>query len=158
MMKYFQVVLLGVMLLARIAAAEQPVSQTVVTVDGEAVSVDEYVYVVRKAIRERFYHGAVPEAELKTYRRELLDDLIDSYLLSAEARRRGLQAVGVESELAVQDTESLTSQLAVAERQRKDLIARLKQQVMADLVLGRLGGCSVKGCGPESGSRGRWFF
>ncbi len=91
-MKYFLMVLLGVVAFCRISAAEDVAGQWVATVDGVEIGVEEYVYTARRAIRDRFYHGKIPEAELVAYRRQLLEELIEAYLLAAEASRRGVQA------------------------------------------------------------------
>ncbi|MEH6824156.1 MAG: peptidylprolyl isomerase [Motiliproteus sp.] len=85
------------------AVSSQAVSpQLVATVAGTGVLVDEFVYIARKAIQARFYHGQIPEAELRSYQRELLDELVDSYLLAEEALRRGLAADMTKAAAAVQ--------------------------------------------------------
>ena len=63
-MKYLLMGLLGVLLLVQEVAAEEVAGQSVATVNGVSISVDDYLFVSRKAIRERFYHGAIPEAEM----------------------------------------------------------------------------------------------
>jgi parvulin-like peptidyl-prolyl isomerase len=60
-------------------------------VGGERISINYYIAAVRKGIREKFYHGKTPEAELKRYRKEVAEQLVSRLLSIQEAKRRGIK-------------------------------------------------------------------
>ncbi|MDT8383949.1 MAG: peptidylprolyl isomerase [Gammaproteobacteria bacterium] len=60
-------------------------------VNGEPVSMGEYVSALRRGMQQRFYHGKVPEEEIKQYRKEVAEGLVEKALLVQEAKRRKLQ-------------------------------------------------------------------
>ena len=112
------------------------------SVGDEVISRAEYEAHVGTGLRERFYHGKIPEAELLAFREEMALELIDRVLLVQEARRRGLQPqeahVGAVIEQTVQryqndpawqvQKETMLPRLRQAVEKR-DLIAQLRQRV-----------------------------
>jgi peptidyl-prolyl cis-trans isomerase C len=60
-------------------------------VDNQIISAAEFNAAYQAGIRKRFYHGKIPEKQLKDFREEVSRTLIQRVLLVAEARRRGLQ-------------------------------------------------------------------
>ena len=72
------------------ARAEVLSEDVVVLVNGRVLALDQYAYEVNDAVRNEFYHGAIPEAQLKSYRREVLESIIDEMLQEGEAVKRGL--------------------------------------------------------------------
>lgn len=64
----------------------------VARVGTEAIRADEYRQAYAQAVRAKFYHGSVPEAELKKHAHETLRALIDERLYAREIARRGLKA------------------------------------------------------------------
>lgn len=64
---------------------------TFATIDGEAISYEEFDRFVHSESRQTFYHGApLDEQGMIEFRRESADKLIDFKLKIREARRRGL--------------------------------------------------------------------
>jgi len=61
-------------------------------VNGQEVSMGQYVSALRRGVRERFYHGKVEEGEAKEFRKDVADELIERALLVQEAKRRKLKA------------------------------------------------------------------
>lgn len=61
------------------------------TVGGTVITVEEFQAGLQSGIRQRYFHGNVPESELPTLRREVAQSLIDRLLLAQEARRRGIK-------------------------------------------------------------------
>jgi len=112
------------------------------TVGDEVISRAEYEAHVETGLRQRFYHGKVPEAELLAFREEMAQELIDRVLLVQEARRRGLQPERAHVDAVIEKTwqryqkdpawqqqkETMLLQLRQAVEKR-DLIAQLRQQV-----------------------------
>lgn len=72
------------------AAAVQP-KPVFAVVDDVVIGVDEYDIAWATVQRQKFYHRSVPEAEVLKLRREVGDQLIDRVLLTAEAKRRGIE-------------------------------------------------------------------
>lgn len=60
-------------------------------VNGQQVSMGQYVSALRRGVRERFYHGKVEEKEAKIFRKDVADELIERALLVQEAKRRKLK-------------------------------------------------------------------
>ena len=60
-------------------------------VNGEQISLDQFYGAVHAGMKERFYHGNVPENAFKEFRQEVADELVSRALLLQEARRRAIQ-------------------------------------------------------------------
>ena len=60
-------------------------------VGDERISLTHYVGALRKGMRERFYHGKIPEEKLKKFRKEVAEKLVDRQLAIQEAKRRGIK-------------------------------------------------------------------
>lgn len=73
-------------------AQPDPASDALFATVGDAVITQKaYAQALRRAMRQRYYHGAPPRAQQQSFRQEVARDLIDRVLLLQEARRRGLQ-------------------------------------------------------------------
>lgn len=70
-------------------------------VNGQKVSIRQYVSALRRGIQERFYHGKVEEEEAKKFRKEVADELVERALLVQEAKRRKLKPDAAEVETNV---------------------------------------------------------
>ena len=60
-------------------------------VNGQRISMGQYVSALRRGIRERFYHGKVEEEEARKFRKQVAEELIERELLVQEAKRRRLK-------------------------------------------------------------------
>ncbi len=60
-------------------------------VGDTVITMEELEAAFRLGVRQRFYHGRVPEERLAAYRKEVGQQLIDRVLLLQEARRRGVE-------------------------------------------------------------------
>lgn len=58
-------------------------------IDGESIGVDEFAANMRSAAKNKFYHGAPPQAALDALKKEVSDRLIAQYLVIREARKLG---------------------------------------------------------------------
>ncbi len=91
--------------------AEKTIEQTVdsesINVDylaivgDEKISLQAFQMAVQAGIRKRFYHGKVPEVQLRAYRKEVAQTLIDRSLLLQEAQRRQIQPDAEETKAEV---------------------------------------------------------
>ena len=61
------------------------------TVGRVTISSETYINSLRQGIRQKFYHGKVPDSELAKFQREVGSQLVDKILLLKEAKRRGIK-------------------------------------------------------------------
>ncbi len=76
-----------------VSGQEQPSEQGQVfaTVNGEPIQLSTYQTMLHLSARQHFYHGKPPEEELRAFRKEVGDRLIDESVLHQEALRRGIE-------------------------------------------------------------------
>ena len=60
-------------------------------VDGEKISISDYISALRSGMKKRFYHGKIPEDEQKKFRKDVAEEMVERFLLIREARRQGVQ-------------------------------------------------------------------
>lgn len=76
------------------------------TVGDQFISMQEFEAAYEAGIKKRFYHGKVPEEQLKAFRKEVSQTLVDRLLQLQEAKRQGIVA----------DQDEVNKQLALYER------------------------------------------
>lgn len=54
------------------------------------ISVSEFQAIFEAAVRQKYYHGQVPAAELAAFRQQVADDIVTQVLVHDEALRQGL--------------------------------------------------------------------
>lgn len=59
-------------------------------IDDLTISDTEFLDIFRAAVRHKYYHGKVPEAELEKFRRQVEKDIIIQILVHREALKQGL--------------------------------------------------------------------
>lgn len=59
-------------------------------VDDQRISVGEFMSVLHNAIQKKYYHGKIPEEQLKSFRRETANALVDQVLLLKAARNANI--------------------------------------------------------------------
>lgn len=71
-------------------------------IGGETIPIDEYAALLQSGMKQRFYHGTPPAAEMEKYKKEVAEKLVLRILMLKEARSRGFKpdAKAVETELA----------------------------------------------------------
>lgn len=72
-------------------AAASKALDYIAIVNGERISMSFYVSELRRGLKQRFYHGKIPEEEGKKFRKEVADGLIKKVLMAQEAKRRKLK-------------------------------------------------------------------
>ncbi len=125
------------------ASAPAPQEDAIYARVGDVViTQEEFEAAFRLGVRQRFYHGRIPEARLQAYREEVGRTLIERVLLLQEARRRGIEPdpQWVEARLQrylarYRDSTAWRGQEAALERglrqmlEEQSLLARLEAQV-----------------------------
>ena len=129
---------------AEVAKAPPSGEEVLATVNGQPISVRDYASGVINAMRQRFYHGKVPEGQEEVVRKEMAEQVVERMLLAEEAVRRGLtaDAAKVEAELAAADKKNATTPGWADERERvlswvrgqlvrQELVAQIERAVRA---------------------------
>ncbi|HEB94654.1 MAG TPA: hypothetical protein ENI94_14605 [Gammaproteobacteria bacterium] len=107
-------------------------------IDGEEIPMGEYVSTLRREMRERFYHGTIPEEEQKKFYQEVADDLIQRFLLVREARRRNIQPDADAVEAAVKQYDEKFQEDPDWAAAREDVLPRVRSKLEADSLVLRL--------------------
>lgn len=116
-------------------AAPQPGAQPEVplyaTVNGKPVSLQEYEIAFTALLRQKYYHGKVPDGEMAAVREEVKDKIVQRVLLAEEADRRGVtpDAPAVAEQIAKYDARYASSPSWLQNRER--LLPGLKKQLEA---------------------------
>lgn len=115
-----------------------PHSQIFATVNGRAVPTQEYETAFASLVRQKFYHGQVPDAELAAAREQVKVRLVQRIVLLEEASRRGLKpdAKQVDEALAGYDIRYANSPSWQDNRER--LLAGAKIQLEEQSLVGQL--------------------
>ncbi len=113
-------------------AAEFDAAASIATVGTQTITAGAFVTQVQQGMRQRFYHGKIPEGELEKFGNEVLQGMIDRSLLLQEAKRRKLQpdTQAIDAEIAGYEKQYASSERWQKERaQRLPLLrANLEQQ------------------------------
>ncbi len=87
---------------AKPSDAHPTVETVFAEVNGEEISIQEFQSAFQAGMRKRFYHGKIPQEQLRAFREEVSQTLIDRVLLVGEARRLNVKV----------DEEKIAAQLA----------------------------------------------
>jgi parvulin-like peptidyl-prolyl isomerase len=117
------------------AAAPEPLYATV---NGSAITAREFHAVYANFLRQKYYHGQVPEGQLAVAKQEVTDQMIDRILLLADARQRGLvpNEKNVAETIAGYETRYAGSEQW--QKNRESLLPGLKQQLSEQDLLSQM--------------------
>ena len=73
-----------------IISKSKPTEPLFATVNGQPILLSEFNSVYNDTIKQRFYHGSVPEGQAEVVRKDVATALVDRELLVAEAKKRGV--------------------------------------------------------------------
>ena len=113
-----------------------------VQVDDLIISTAEFQQIFASAVRYKYYHGSVPQAELEEFRKKVTDDLITQVLVHKDAVRLGLEP---DRKKIDDDVDALSLRLAsdpewessreqaipqlIARLEREDLLRRMEARI-----------------------------
>jgi parvulin-like peptidyl-prolyl isomerase len=114
------------------------------TVNGKPVTLQEYEAAFTATMREKFYHGKVPDGEMAAVREQVKDKLVQRVLILEEADRRGVMPDGkvVADEVATYEARYAASPMWQQNRERllpgltKQLEERSRLEVLEKEVRG----------------------
>ncbi len=101
-------------------------------VNGQKVSMGQYVSALRRGVRERFYHGKVEEGEAKEFRKGVADELIERALLVQEAKRRKLKPDADEVEADVKAFDEKFQDDPEWAKARDNVLSELREKLNDD--------------------------
>ncbi len=107
-------------------------------VGGVSISQHEYDNAFAAAKRQKFYHGQAPEAEVAALQREVGNNLVNSVLLTAEARKR---AIKPDTQAVRQMIEGYETRYKASEqwqRERTRLVPELTRKLEDDSLIRQL--------------------
>ncbi|MBI4984567.1 MAG: peptidylprolyl isomerase [Rhodocyclales bacterium] len=115
-----------------------PPAAVFATVDGKPISQQDFHSAFANFLRQKYYHGQVPEGQLALAREEVKERLVDRLLLLAEASRRGLVAdeKHIDAKIAEYDARYATS--PVWQQRRETLLPGLRLQLGEQDILSRI--------------------
>ncbi|MFC5302940.1 peptidylprolyl isomerase [Azospira restricta] len=113
-------------------AAPQAAAQEIplyATVNGKPVTLQEYEIAFSALLRQKYYHGKVPEGEMAAVREEVKNRVVQRVLLAEEADRRGIKPddAAVAEQIAKYDARYSSSPTWAQSRER--MLPGLKKQL-----------------------------
>ena len=125
---------------AEIPAENQKAVQPdyIAIVGDEKISIGEYVSALRRGMRKRFYHGKIPEAELKKFRKEVADELIERRLKIQEANRQGVKPDLAAVDKGVDDYDAQFKDDPEWQKDREAVLAQVRKKLTDDSLALRL--------------------
>ncbi len=79
-------------------------------VGSDTISIEDYAKTLQDAMKEKYFHGKIPEKELQEFRRQVGDKMINDVLYLQEAKRRGI----------VPDKDDVAKRIQQLERKKKN--------------------------------------
>lgn len=60
-------------------------------INDKVITLNEFLQIFSNAVKNKFYHGSVPQAELAAFQRKVSKDIINQVLLHQEAKKLGIK-------------------------------------------------------------------
>ena len=92
------------------STAKAPIPNYLAKVGSDIILLDEYYEQLQAGMKEKFFHGKIPEKELKQFQRELAQQMINKVLYVREAKQRGIAP----------NKEEVTQKIKNLERKKKN--------------------------------------
>lgn len=108
------------------------------TVNGKPVTQAEFHSAYATFLRQKFYHGQVPQEQLVQARKEVSDKLIERMLLVEETERRGIQGDNADVEKQIQVYDQRYAANPNWQKSRETMLPGLRQQLTQQSRLSRL--------------------
>lgn len=131
-------VLTGTTLAEGEAPAQPEMPEYFAKIDGEVIPIDEFMALLRIGVREKFYHGTPPQAELEKFKKETQEKLVDRILMLREARAIGLRADKARVAEGLAKIEQRNKGDSNWIEQRKELLPKLTSRLEDDDLLRQL--------------------
>ena len=98
-------------------------------VNGKAITVREFKGLLAETMRQRYYHGTIPEDKAEALYKEIADLAIDRELLVAEAEKRGIKPDPAKFEKTMADLDKRYAADPMWKDQRDKLSVQIKRNM-----------------------------
>ncbi len=120
-------------------AVVTPVAEALyATVNGQSITQKDFQLAYANYLRQKYYHGQVPEDRLAEAKKEVGDRLIERILLVDEAKRRQLTADQAQVKQTIASYEARYADSPAWQEKRATLLPGLKQQLEEQDVLNQI--------------------
>lgn len=119
-------------------AAPHAHSPIFAVVNGRAVPTSEYENAFGSLVRQKFYHGQVPESELAAAREEVKSRLVQRIVLLEEAGRRGITPDSKQIEETLAGYDSRYANNPSWRENREQLLSGIKEQLEEQSLVSQL--------------------
>ncbi|MEN8169378.1 MAG: peptidylprolyl isomerase [Pseudomonadota bacterium] len=113
-------------------------NKTFAIVNGEPISATSFLSALNSGMRQRFYHGNIPAAQLAAFRKETAEKLVDNALLLSEARRRNIEPAHKAVQQQLDGYERRYADSAQWQARREKLLPGLRAQLESQSLLKRI--------------------
>ncbi len=107
-------------------------------VNGKLISMREYDAFFSSVLRQRFFHGVVPEGQLEAVRKEVADMFINRELLTDEAQRQGFKPEAAKLEQTLAEYDRRNGAMLDWKQRREQLLPAIRTQVNQQSLLEQL--------------------
>jgi parvulin-like peptidyl-prolyl isomerase len=107
-------------------------------INGRAVPTSDYEMAFTTLVRQRFYHGQIPENELAAVREEIKNKLVQRIVLLEEAQRRKIVADEAQIEETLAGYEKRYTNSPQWQQNRQILLPELRKQLAEQSLIAQL--------------------
>ncbi|MEQ1813434.1 MAG: peptidylprolyl isomerase [Candidatus Nitrotoga sp.] len=107
-------------------------------VNGKLITMREYDAFFSSVLRQRFFHGKVPEGQFEAVRKEVADMFINREVLTDEARHRGFKPEAVKIDRALAEYDRRNGAMPDWKQRREQLLPAIQAQVGQQSLLEQL--------------------
>ena len=113
-------------------------SDVVIRVDDLTIDASEFESIFRAALRHKYYHGRIPDAEMIEFRQQVVQDIVTQVIVHREAERQGMQPdrQAIESDIEAFDAKYSTDPNWVA--QREQVLPQLERRMERQSLLEKM--------------------
>lgn len=105
------------------------------TVNGQSISINDYANAFNATLRQKFYHGQVPEGKLAEVREQVTDQMVMRILLLEEAQRRKLSPDEKKIDETIAGYEKQYASSPAWKENRERLLPGLRAQLTAQNLI-----------------------
>jgi parvulin-like peptidyl-prolyl isomerase len=101
-------------------------------VNGERISMGEYVSALRRGLQKKFYHGKIPQEEGRKFRKEIAEGLVEKALIVQEAKRQKLQPDASAVDISVKAFDAKYKDNPDWEKARDSVLPQVREKLNND--------------------------
>lgn len=107
-------------------------------VNGEKIGIADYVSALRRGMRKRFYHGKIPDDELKKFHKEVAEELVERELKIQEAKRRGIKPDAAAVDKGINDYDANFKDDPEWQKAKDTVLSVVRQKLEGDSIAQKL--------------------